>query len=87
MRSIKYILVHETSRKNPVCDVTYRTLPHIGYCCYVSAPDIDTLVKLRRHWPEAPILGVSEQDTSSSHAPVRISEAMNQLRRELSDPP
>ena len=45
------------------------------------------LCKLRRHWPEAPILGVSEIDLSASHAPIRVSEAMNQLRRELSDLP
>ena len=85
MKTIKYILVYETVCKNTGCDVTYRTVPHLGYCCYVSCPNIDTLVKLRKHWPEAPILGVSEVNTSSSHAPVRVSQAMNDLRRELSE--
>ena len=48
---------------------------------------IAELCRLRRHWPEAPILGVSELDTSSSHAPVRVNPEMNALRRELSDLP
>ena len=85
MKQVKYILVHETVRKNACCDVTYRHEPHLGYCCYVSCPDIDTLVKLRKHWPEAPILGVSEIDTSTSLAPVRVNPWMNKLRRGLSD--
>jgi len=85
MKQVKYILVHETARKNAGCDVTYRHEPHLGYCCYVSCPDIDTLVKLRKHWPEAPILGVSEIDRSASLAPIHVSVAMNQLRRVLSD--
>ena len=85
MKQVKYILVHETVRKNAGCDVTYRHEPHHGYCCYVSCPDIDILVELRKHWPEAPILGVSEIDSSASHAPIQVSKAMNQLRRVLSD--
>ena len=87
MKQVNYILVHETACKNSACDVTYRDVPHLGYCCYVSRPDIGTLVKLRRHWPEVPILGESEVDTSSSHAPVHVSPTMNQLRREMSDLP
>ena len=87
MKQVNYILVHETVCKNTGCDVTYRDVPHLGYCCYVSCPDIGTLVKLRKHWPEAPILGESEVDTSSSHAPVRVSAAMNSLRSEMSDLP
>lgn len=85
MKQVKYILVNETVRKNACCDVTYRHEPHLRYCCYVSCPDIDTLVKLRKQWPEVPILGVSEIDRSASHAPIKVSEAMNQLRRVLSD--
>ena len=48
---------------------------------------LNELCRLRRHWPEAPILGESELDTSSSHAPVRVSAAMNALRRAMSDLP
>ena len=87
MKQVNYILVHETDSKNAACDVTYRDVPYIGHCCYVSSPDIDTLVKLRKHWPEAPILGVSELDVSASHAPTRVNPEMNALRRELSDLP
>ena len=87
MKQVNYILVHETICKDTGCDVTYRDVPHFGYCCYVSCPDIGTLVKLRKRWPEAPILGMSEVETSSSHAPVRVSAVMNQLRREMSDLP
>ena len=87
MKQVNYILVHETVCKNTDCDVTYRDVPHLGYCCHVSSPDIGTLVKLRKHWPEAPILGESEVDTSSSHAPVRVSPAMNALRKRMSDLP
>ena len=87
MKQVNYIIVHETVGKNAGCDVTYRDVPHVGHCCFVSAPDIDTLVRLRNHWPEAPILGDRELDTSSSHAPVRVSPAMNRLRRKMSDLP
>lgn len=48
---------------------------------------VSELIRLRRHWPDAKILGVSELDLSGSHAPVRVSQEMNQLRRELSDLP
>lgn len=100
MKQVNYILVNETGRKNAVCDITYRDLPNVGYCieCFAvqgfkvqgsreRAKLINELCRLRRHWPEAPILGMSELDTSSKHAPVRVSDAMNALRRELSDLP
>ena len=100
MKQVNYILVHETVCKNAGCDVTYRTLPHVGHCVVCDASSkfkdpgskeraalISELCRLRRHWPEAPILGVSELDTTSSHAPIRVSPAMNALRREMSDLP
>lgn len=100
MRQINYILVCNSAAKGSDREPDYRDVPNVGLCVVVSSSPkfkvpgskeratlIDQLVRLRRHWPEAPILGVSELDTSSSHAPVRVSEAMNQLRRELSDPP
>ena len=100
MKQVKYILVHETSSKNPDCDVTYRDVPNIGHCVVIDAGFkwqvsgsksraalLDRLVRLRRHWPDAKILGVSEINPAAAHAPIRVSEAMNQLRRELSDLP
>ena len=100
MKQVNYILVNEKASKNAQCDITYRDVPNIGHCaeCFAvpgfkvqgsreRAMLLDELVRLRRKWPEAPILGISELDTSSKHAPVRVSEAMNALRRELSDLP
>ena len=100
MKQVNYILVHETACKNTGCDVTYRDVPHLGYCVVCDASSklqvsdskertklLDELVRLRLKWPEAPILGESEVDTSGSHAPVRVNPAMNELRRELSDLP
>lgn len=100
MKTVNYILVNEKASKNTVCDITYRDVPNIGHCaeCFAvpgfkvqgsreRAKLLDQLVRLRRKWPEAPILGISELDTSSKHAPVRVSETMNALRRELSDLP
>lgn len=100
MKQVKYILVNETSSKNAGCDVTYHAMPHLGYCveCFASsrfqvhgskerAALLAQLCELRRHWPDAKILGVSELDLLGSHAPVRVSEEMNRLRREMSDLP
>lgn len=100
MYQIKYILVNETVRQNSVCNARHRFIPHIGHCieCFVSsrfqvqgskerAALLAQLCELRRHWPDAKILGVSELDLSGSHAPVRVSEEMNRLRREMSDLP
>ena len=100
MKTVNYILVNEKASKNTQCDITYRDVPKIGHCVVCDASSkfkvpgsseraalIGTLVKLRKHWPEAHILGMSELDTSSKHAPVRVSEAMNQLRRQMSDLP
>lgn len=48
---------------------------------------IAELVRLRRHYPDAKILGLSEIDLSSAYAPIKVSPWMNQLRREMSDLP
>ena len=105
MKQVKYILVNETVCKNTHCDVTYRAVPHLGYCveCFASskfqvpgskerAALIDQLCKLRKQWPDAKILGLSElpstgSGTYYSHAPVHVSDAMNAIRREMSDLP
>ena len=100
MYQIKYIIVNDSAAKGSACESRHRFIPHIGHCVVCDASSkfqvsgskeraalISELCRLRRHWPEAPILGMSELDTSSSHAPVRVSAAMNALRRELSDLP
>ena len=48
---------------------------------------LDELVRLRRQWPDAKILGVKELDPTASHTPIRVSPEMNRLRRALSDLP
>jgi len=105
MKQINYILVNEKSGKNPSRAAHHRFIPHIGHCLVCDAGGkwnvtgskertalIDQLCKLRRHHPDAKILGVSElpstdSGTYSSHAPIRVNPEMNALRRELSDLP
>lgn len=100
MTNIKYILINETDCKNPFCDAQHRDVPNVGHCieCF-AVPGfkvqgsrerkalIEELCRLRRHYPETPILGMSELDTSRTYAPVRVNPEMNVLRRELSDLP
>ena len=91
MYAIKYIIVNDSAAKGSACESHHRFIPHIGHCVDINCGNrtvlIEQLCKLRKQWPEAPILGESELDTSSTHAPVRVSAAMNALRRELSDLP
>lgn len=104
MYQIKYIIVNDSAAKGSACESLHRFIPHIGHCAECFAVSgfkvqgsserkalLDELCRLRRHWPEAPILGESELPSTSSgqgsHAPVRVSAAMNALRREMSDLP
>ena len=91
MHHIKYILVNDAPAKGCDCQSSHRYIPHIGHCVEVCCGELNKLLgqlcEQRRHWPEAKILGVSELDLSGSHALVRVSEKMNQLRREMSDLP
>ena len=91
MRNIKYLLVNDASSKSRACNSRHRFIPHIGHCIELDCGNrpalISQLVKLRQHWPNAKILGLSELDISASHAPVRVNPWMNVLRKELSDLP
>lgn len=100
MTNIKYILINETDCKNPFCDAQHRDMPNVGHCIVCDAGSkwkvagskeraalVKELCRLRRHYPETPILGMSELDTSRTYAPVRVNPEMNVLRRELSDLP
>jgi len=103
MRNIKYILINDAAAEGSACNSRHRFIPHIGHCLVVEAPGFpdgfmvhgswfkeqlfDELIRLRRHWPNAKLLGVSELDISASHAPVRVNPAMNQLRSLLSHLP
>ena len=68
----------------------------VRYCGYLMSNDIlgqraallNLLVELRQHFPEAKILGLSEIDGKGLHSRnIIVSDAMNQVRRELSDLP
>lgn len=101
MKQINYILVNETGSETAVRAIHCSTVSELRYHSnIVVAPRkwqvpgskerkelLDQLVFLRRHYPDAKILGVSEVDTSSSYAPIKVSAAMNALRREMSDLP
>ena len=91
MQNIKYILVNDAAAKGSACKPGNRFIPHIGHCIELDCGNrpelVDQLVELREHWPNAKILGVSELDITSSHAPVRVNPWMNELRSQLSDLP
>jgi len=68
----------------------------IRYCGSLNSNDIlgqraallNLLVELRQHFPDAKILGLSEIDGKELHCRnIIVSDAMNVLRRELSDLP
>ena len=100
MKIVKYLFVNDTRNKNPLCDAGRRDVSDFRYNITVE-PDakwresgsesrtelLGQLVRLRRHYPDAKILGLSEIDLSSAYAPIKVSPWMNQLRREMSDWP
>ena len=68
----------------------------VRYCGSLKSNDIlgqraallNLLVELRQHFPDAKILGLSEIDGKELHSRnIIVSDAMNVLRRELSDLP
>ena len=82
MNNIKYILVNDSSSKNAAHAISNSKLPGIGQSIVVEEKGlIDELCRLRKQYPKAKILGVSELGERCVHP----SERMNQLRRELSD--
>ena len=98
MKQVEYILVDEQGRKNAGCRALQRDVPEIGLCivccvgagCRVRGSEervelISQLVRLRQFYPETPILGMRELDTSVRNAPVRVDAEMNRIRWELSD--
>ncbi len=101
MRTIKYILVNETGNETAVRAIGNSPVSELRFHSnIVVAPRkwqvpgsnerrelLDQLVFLRRHNPDAKILGVSEIDPSTSHTPVHVNPEMNALRREMSDLP
>ena len=88
MKTVNYILVNEAGTQNAARNINGCHLPDIGHCVIVEAAESDTalireLCRLRRRYPEAKILGISELGEYCVHP----SERMNQIRREMSDLP
>lgn len=99
MQTVKFILVCEAGTQNAAYRINNCHLPNIGQHVIVNGSghtgitdttDIkqcETLLRelceLRQHHPEAKILGISELGAYSVHS----SDAMNRLRRHLSDLP
>lgn len=99
MKQIEYIFVNETGsetaadaiRSSHVSDLRHHIIVN-GTGLSISAGEehkalLCKLCRLRRHYPNAKILGVSEVNTSSTHTPIKVNPAMNALRREMSDLP
>jgi hypothetical protein len=85
MLQIIFIIVNDSTTKCRNRKYSQRYIPYIGYCIFVSCPDIPYLCHLRDKHPEAKIMGQSELDLSASHAPIKVNLSMNALRRVMSD--
>ena len=85
MKQVKYIFVNEKYSQDATRIIRNSNVRDFRYNIVGDAKSrkelIKQLVDLRRHYPDAKILGISEIDGKN----IRPSEAMNQLRRELSD--
>lgn len=87
MKLVKYILVNETNSHKAGSAVRNCHLPDIRHHIIVKAGRlsrgelISRLADLRRHYPEAKILGLGELGEYRVHP----CEAMNGLRREMSE--
>lgn len=90
MTQIKYILIQETDSKRAARTIRSSNLPDIKQHLIVAGSLhndsarsllIAKLVALRHHHPDAKILGLSEL----AEKRIKPTDAMNHLRRELSD--
>ena len=99
MKLVKYILINENHnedavlaiRNSPVSDFRHS---HIISAAGLTHPElISVLLFARKQWPSVKILGISELGLDIrdhrivSHGHLCPSDAMNTLRRELSDYP
>ena len=99
MKKIEYIFVNETGSETAADAIRSSHVSDLRHHIIVKGTGLDfsegdehkallcKLCRLRRHYPNAKILGVSEVNTSSTYAPIRVNPAMNALRREMSDLP
>ena len=99
MKLVKYILVNESYSQDAVFAIRNSRVSdfrhsHIISAAGLSRPElISVLLLARKQWPSAKILGVSEIGFGTlnfepgTRGVIRPSDAMNVLRRELSDLP
>ena len=86
MRNVKYIFINETSSLSPTPVALGSIASDFRYSHIIDAAGlsraelINLLVLARHHYPEAKIFGLSEIFDRN----IRPSDAMNQLRKELS---
>ena len=97
MRTIKYILVNESYSQDTVLAIRNSRVSdfrhsHIISAAGLSRPElISVLLLARKQWPSAKILGVSEIGFGTlnfepgTRGAIRPSDAMNSIRRELSN--
>ena len=98
MKQVHYIFVNETGNPNAVNAIRNSRVSAFKQCIMLNAGStfkiqgsnerqklINKLCRLRKRYPEAPILGVLEVDPSNSHTSIRVNPWMNQLRRDMSD--
>ena len=99
MRTIKYILVNESYSQDAVLAIRNSRVSdfrhsHIISAAGLSRPElISVLLLARKQWPSAKILGISKIGFGTlnfepgTRGVIRPSDAMNSIRRELSDLP
>ena len=99
MKLVKYILVNESYSQDTVLAVRNSRVSdfrhsHIISAAGLSRPElISVLLLARKQWPSAKILGISEIGFGTlnfepgTRGVIRPSDAMNQIRRTLSDLP
>lgn len=99
MRSVKYILVNESYLEDAVLAISNSRVSDLRHSHIINAagltrPElINVLLLARKHWPSAKILGISElglevrDQRIISSGRICPSDAMNQIRRTLSDLP
>ena len=99
MKLVKYILVNESYSEDAVLAIRNSRVSDLRHSHIINAagltrPElINVLVLARKQWPSAKILGISElgleirDQRIVSSGRLCPSDAMNVLRRELSDLP
>ena len=99
MKLVKYILVNESYLEDAVLAIRNSRVSdfrhsHIISAAGLSRPElISVLLLARKQWPSAKILGISEIGFGTlnfepgTRGVIRPSDAMNQIRRTLSDLP